>query len=107
MENMECLIVNVHASFINLKVGVLLSLHFVLLLAYVGQHSKQKNDVRSSSASSALTLVLHRSHNVHTANRHLCGSGGRNGAQRRTKVSFSRTMMQALELLRLVKRHIS
>jgi len=31
----------------------------------------------------------------------------KNGAQRRTKVSFVRTMMQALELVRLVKRHIS
>ena len=38
---------------------------------------------------------------------HLRSSGERNGAQRRTKVSFGRTMMQALELLRLVKRHVS
>ena len=28
------------------------------------------------------------------------------GEQRRTKVSFGRTMMRALELLRLAKRHI-
>ena len=30
-----------------------------------------------------------------------------NGAQRRAKVSFGITMMQALELLQLAKRHIS
>jgi len=38
-----------------------------------------------------------------TANRHQCGSGERNGEQRRAKVNFGRTMMRALELLRLVK----
>jgi len=37
------------------------------------------------------------------ANHHLCGKRERNGVQRRTKVSFSRTMMQALELLQWVK----
>ena len=31
----------------------------------------------------------------------------RNGAQRRTKVSFGRAMLQALELLGLVKKHFS
>jgi len=31
------------------------------------------------------------------------GSGERNGEQKRTKVSFGRTMMQALELLQLAK----
>jgi len=36
---------------------------------------------------------------VCTANHHLRGSGERNGAQRRTKV----TMIQALELLQLAK----
>ena len=40
------------------------------------------------------------------ANRHLRSSGERNGEQRRTKVSFGRTMIQALELQRLAKRHI-
>ena len=29
------------------------------------------------------------------------------GAQRRANVSFGRTMMQALELLQLAKRHVS
>jgi len=43
---------------------------------------------------------------VHTANRHLHSSGERNGAQRRTKVSFGKTMMQAFELLQLTKRNI-
>jgi len=56
---------------------------------------------------SALTIVSHQSHKVHTANRHLCAKGERNGVQRRTMVSFGRTMMQAVELLGLVKRHIS
>ena len=39
----------------------------------------------------------------HTANHHLHGSRKRNGEQRRTMVSFGRTMMWALELLRLAK----
>ena len=51
------------------------------------------------SVSTALTLVSH----VRTVNRHLHGSGERNGQQGRTKVSFGRTMMQALEALWLVK----
>jgi len=37
----------------------------------------------------------------------ILGSGEKNGEQRRAKVSFGRTMMQALELLRLAKRHVS
>jgi len=65
-----------------------------------------KNNVRRPTCT-ALTKVSHQSHNVHTANRHLRSKGERNGVQRRTKVSFGRTMMQALELLRLAKRHIS
>ena len=61
----------------------------------------------SAPASTALTQVLHQSHNTHTTNHHQCGKGVTNGAQRRTKVSFGRTMIQALELQRLAKRHIS
>jgi len=38
---------------------------------------------------------------------HLHNSGERNEAQRRTKLSLGRTMMQALELLRLAKWHVS
>ena len=54
-----------------------------------------KNNLRSAFARTALAQVSHQSHNVCTANR---GSGEKNGAQMRTKVSFGRTMMQALEL---------
>jgi len=95
------------------KVGVLLdhgvSLRFVLLLVFQTCWAtvQAKNTVRSTPASSALTLVSYRSHNAHTKNCHLCDSGEGNGAQSRTKVSFGRTMMQALELLRLAKIHIS
>ena len=51
--------------------------------------------------------MLHQSHNVCTPNHHLRGSEERNGVQKRTKVSFGSTMMQVLELLWLVKRHVS
>jgi len=58
-----------------------------------------------------LALHLLNSHTeaivVCTANCHLRGKREINGAQGRTKVSFGRTMMQALELLRLTKRHVS
>ena len=59
---------------------------------------------------SAITAVIKSSMKPRsgaTTNRHLRGSGERNGEQRRTKVSFGRTMMRALELQRLAKRHIS
>ena len=42
-----------------------------------------------------------------TTNCHQRGSEERNGEQRRTKESFGRTMMRALELQRLAKRHIA
>jgi len=105
MENTECSMVKMRTSIINLKVGVSLahgvSLCFVSLLAYPVCRAtcQAEKNVRSAPA---LTLVLHRSHNTSAANRRLCSSGERNGAQRKTKVSFSRTIMQALELLRLV-----
>ena len=67
----------------------------------------QANNLISAPASAALSEVSHQSHNTCTANRHLRGSVERNGVQRRTKISFGRTMMQALELLHLVKRHVS
>ena len=97
----------------NLKVGVSLdhgvSLRFVSLLALwtCWETFQTKSSARNAPASSALTLVSHWSHSAHTTNRHLHCRGERNGAQRRTKVSCGRTMMQPLELLRLVKRHIS
>ena len=88
-ENTEFSIIKVHALFINLKVDVsldhnvsLASFHFQLS-EYFGQHSKQaKNNLRSTPASSALTLVSHQSHSVCAANHHLRGSGERNEAQR-------------------------
>ena len=55
-----------------------------------------KNNLKSAPAITALAQVLHRSHNARTTNRHLCGSGERNGAQRRAKVSFDKAMMQVL-----------
>ena len=100
-------------AFINLKVDVSLnhgvSLHFVLLpvLWTCWSTFQAKNNVRSTSVSSSLTLVSHRSHNLCTVNCHLRGSGERNGTQRKTKLSFGRTMMQTLELLLLAKRHVS
>ena len=101
-----------HAIFINLKVDVSLDhdvlLHFISFIALrtCWATFKVKNNIRSTPASSALTLVWHQSHYVQTANRHLHRKGERNGAQRTTKISFGRTMMQALELLQLFKRHI-
>jgi len=54
-----------------------------------------KNSVKGAPACTAITQVSDRSHNVHTANLHLRGSGERNGEQRNTVVSFSRAIMQA------------
>jgi len=62
-------------------------------------------EYNSTLPSSAFTQVSHWSHNTHTANRHLAVVE-KGTAQRRTKVSFDRTMMQALELLWLVKKYI-
>ena len=61
----------------------------------------------NASAIAAVTKSSMKPRSNTTANCHLHGSEERNGEQRRTKVSFGRTMMQALELQRLVKRHIS
>ena len=54
-----------------------------------------KNNVKNAATSTALTLVSLQSHNEGTANHYLRSSGGRNGAQRRTKVSFGRTSIGA------------
>ena len=48
------------------------------------------NNIKSVPASSALILVSHQSHNVHTVNLHLCSNGERNGAKRRTKAILPR-----------------
>ena len=68
------------------NVGVSLddvSLQFVSLLAFrtCWETFQAENNVRSTPASSALTLVLHQSHDAHAANHHLCNSGERTGAQ--------------------------
>jgi len=58
---------------------------------------------------SAITAVIKSSMKLRsdaTANCHLCSSGEKNGEQRRMKVSFGRTMMRALELQLLAKKHI-
>ena len=68
---------------------------------------KQKDSVLNTSAITPVTKVSMKSRSGATANRHLHGSKERNGEQRRTKVSFGRTMMRALKLQRLAKRHIS
>jgi len=65
-----------------------------------------KNNIRSALAGSELTLVSRQSYNTHTAYRHLRAKEEKNGVQRRTKVSFGRIMMRALELLQLARRHI-
>jgi len=63
-----------------------------------------KNSARSHApANTALTQILHWSHNARSVNCHLCCRGERNGTQRRAKVSFGKIMMQALELLWLSK----
>ena len=54
---------------------------------------QEKNSVKSTTASASLTQVSHWSHNSHATNCHLYSSKERNGAQRRTKLSFDRTMM--------------
>jgi len=63
--------------------------------------------VLNTSAITVVTKVSMKPRSGATANRHLRGSEERNGEQRRTKVSFGRTMMRALKLQWLVKRHIS
>ena len=60
----------------------------------------------NTSAITAVTKSSMKPRSGATTNRHLSGSGERNGEQRRTRVSFGRTMIRALELQRLVKRHI-
>ena len=72
------------------------SLYFSLLLALETCWAtfKANNSVRSAPA---FTLVLHQAIMcIPQIVMHLCSKGERNGAQRETKVSFGRTMMQAL-----------
>jgi len=68
---------------------------------------KPKDSVLNTSAITAVTKSSMKPRSGATTNRHLRGSGERNQEQRRAKVNFGRTMMQALELQRLAKRHNS
>ena len=110
MENVKRSIVEMCTQYINLKVGVSLdhgiSLYFFCfqLIKHFVQHSKQR--ITWEVPLPAITQVSHWSHNAHTANHHLRGSGERNEVQRRTKASFCRTMIQTLELLWSAKRHV-
>ena len=63
---------------------------------------KQKDSVINTSATIEVTKSSIKPQSSTTTNHHLRGSGERNGEQRRTKVSFGRSMTRALEL---VKRH--
>ena len=47
---------------------------------------------------------MHQSHSASNGNHHLHSKGGSNGVQR---VNFGRAMIQALEQLQLVKKHVS
>jgi len=62
--------------------------------------------VLNTSVITAVTKFSMKPRNGATTNCHLRDGGERNGKQRRTKVSFGKTMMQALELQQLGKGHI-
>ena len=68
-----------------------------------------KNDVRSAPASNAVPKFRTEAITCIPQIVTFKGTcrGERNGAQRRTKMSFGRTMMQALQQLQLVKRHVT
>ena len=79
-------------------------LRFVFsIVQHCTENLKQKDSVINTSAITAVTKSSMKPQSGTTANHHLRGSGERNKEQRRTKVSFGRTMMWALELLRLQK----
>jgi len=63
--------------------------------------------VLNTSAITAVTRSSMKPQSGATTNCHLSDSGERNGEQKRTKASFGRIMIQALELQQLGKRHIS
>ena len=71
---------------------------------------KKRNHLSKKIATSAITAETKssmKSRSNATTSRHLCDTGERNREQKRTKESFGRTMIRALELQRLAKRHIS
>ena len=78
--------------------------HYMLHFQLLRTAFQANNSIRSTTASIASTQVSNWSHNVCTANCHLHDSVER--AIQRTKVSFDRTMMYTLTLLRLVKKYI-
>jgi len=94
-------------------VGVLLnhgaSLCFVSLVAFQTCLAtfQAKNNVRSAPASSTLTLVLHQSHNARTTNHHQHNSGQRNIWSSKENKDKLWENHVALELLQLVKMHIT
>ena len=95
-----------------LKVGILVnqsvSLSFISLpaLQTFWVTFLAKSNKRSTPASTTFTQFSHQSHKVHTANCLPSDSGERNEAQRRSKITFGRSMMQTLELL-YIKGHVS
>ena len=54
--------------------------------------------VLNTSANNAVTKVSMKPRSSATTNCHLRGGQERNGEQRRTKISFGRTMMRALKV---------
>ena len=109
-ENTECTIVKAHTP-VKWMCHLNTVYHYTLFyfqLFDIWLTFEANNNARIAPACAALTKVWHQSYNARTANRYLSGKEKRNGVQRRIKVSFGRTIMQALELqLRLAKRHVS
>ena len=113
MENTDGTIVKAHTPVIDIKVGVSprhsVSLRFVLLpgLRTFGYHSKQRIMLKVP----LLALHLPKSHTeaIMHVPQIVTYTVREKGMEykKRTKVSFGGTMMQALELLWLVKKHIS
>jgi len=83
--------------------------HYALfsVLSNILQKVLNKRIVCQTLLITAVIKVSMKPRSGATANHHLHGSGERKGEQRRTKVSFGRTMMRALKLQQLAKRHIS
>ena len=68
--------------------GISMTLCFVSLLALrtLWATFQAMNNVRSAPASTTITLVSHRSHNVSTENRYLRGSGERRTKEKQGKL---------------------
>ena len=83
-----------------------ITLRFQSCLKFYRMFWTKRDSELNTSAITAVTKSSTKPWSSATTNCHLRGSGERNQVQRRTKVSFSRTMMWALQLLQLAKRHI-